>query len=192
MGKADKWLKKEIEYLDENWGKVSLLRLSTKLKRTKIGIYVKAKRLKLGASTRADEYITANQVSEMINVDRHAILGWIKSHNLKAIKKKTLFVKIFWLINLNDFLDWLKKNQDKFDSKKIELFALGSEPRWLKDKRLKDRTIPTNNYKKWTYIEEQRLMLYLKEMPYKKIAKILGRSYNSIDRKIFRIRKKIF
>ena len=180
MGIANKWLEKEMIYLKDNWGKISLSHLSIRLKRTEIGICIKAKRLKLGGSTRADEYLTANQASEMINVDRH---------NLKAIKKKTLFVKMFSLIRIDDFTKWLENNQDKFNSRKIELFNLGCEPQWLKDKRKKDKLIPINNFKKWTNIETQRLIFYSKEMPYKEIAKLMGRSYNSIDKKIYKIRK---
>jgi len=135
MGLGKKWSEKEIEYLDENWGKSTLVSLSTHLKRTKKAVVLKSKRLKLGASTRADEYLTANQVAVLLNINNHTVLRWIKYHYLKANKKVLLYKRRFFLIKHSDLLKWLENNQDKFDSRRIDYLNLGYEPEWLQKKR---------------------------------------------------------
>ena len=72
------WTKEDKEYLDEHWGKCTLSYISTHIKRTKIAIFLKSRRMGLGAITRADEYMTANQISILLNIDRHTVLRWIK------------------------------------------------------------------------------------------------------------------
>ena len=128
MGRGKKWSISEIDYLHENWGRITLNNLSMRLKRTKVAIDIKAKRMNLGASTRADEYMTANQVAVLLNIDCHTVLRWIKNHNLKAVKKVMLFKRKFWLVKHYDLCRWLKNNQDRFDSRRIELFVLEYEP----------------------------------------------------------------
>jgi len=190
MGSAKNWNKKELEYLNENWGKFTLAHLSSRLKRTMIGIAIKAKRMGFGASSKSDEYITANQVAVLLAIDRHTIERWIKKYDLKITRKVLLFKTQFFLIKLPDLCKWLEKNQDKFDSRRIELYSLGCEFSWLKMKRIKDKKLAKNRFKKWTNLEIQRLILYSKKMSYKKIAQLMDRSYNSIDRKIYRLRKR--
>ncbi|MCK4295707.1 MAG: hypothetical protein KAX28_03515, partial [Candidatus Marinimicrobia bacterium] len=130
MGRGKKWSKSELNYLDEYWGRNSLAYLSARLKRTKKAVVLKAKRLNLGASTKADEYMTANQVSVLLNIESHTILRWIKKYNLKAVKKIMLYKREFVLIKHCDLCNWLKNNQERFDSRKIEFFSLGYEPLW--------------------------------------------------------------
>ena len=188
MGQGKKWSGSEINYLNEHWGKSTLSNLSIQLKRTKIAVLLKAKRIKLGASTRADEYMTANQVAILLNVDRHTVGRWIQNHNLKAVNKIMLFKRLFTLIKHYDLCKWLKNNQNRFDSRKIELFGLGYEPSWLQEKRKGDKKLPKNRFKKWTALEIQRIIIYSEDMKYKEIAKLMDRSYNSIDRKFCRLK----
>ena len=188
MGQRENWSISEIDYLDEHWGTSTLASISLKLKRTKMAINLKAKRLNMGASTRVDEYMTANQVSILLNVDSHAVIRWIQNHNLKAVRKIMLFKRRFWLIKHCDLCKWLKNNQDRFDSKKIFLYSLGHEPEWLQEKRRRDKELPKNRFKKWTALEVQKIILFSKDKKYREIARLLGRSYDSIDRKMYRLR----
>ena len=188
MASGRTWTKLEKKYLEEHWGKCTLSYISTRLKRTKIAVKLKAKRMSLGAITRADEYMTANQVSFLLNIDRHAIARWINNHGLKAQKKVMLFKKKLWMIKHCDLCEWLENNQDRFDSRKIELFALGYEPEWLKEKRKRDRQLPKNRFKKWTNLEVQKILIYTKDMTYQKIALLMGRSHDSIERKFGRLK----
>jgi len=188
MGQGKKWSESEINYLNKHWGESTLANLSTQLKRTKIAVNLKAKKTGLGAVTRAGEYMTANQVSVLLNIDRHAVVMWIEKYNLKAKRKILLFKKLFWLIKCSDLCKWLKSNQGRFDSRKIESFGIGYEPLWLQEKRRKDRRLPKNRNKKWTDLEVQRIIINSEDMKYKEIALLMGRSYDSIERKIGRLK----
>lgn len=188
MGSNKAWAKFEIEYLKNHWGISTLTSISRELGRTKVAVFLKAKRKGLGAITQADEYMTVNQVSILLNVDWHTVKRWIKKHNLRAKRKIMLFKKRFWLIRYGDLCKWLKNNQDRFDSRRIELFALGYEPQWLTEKRLRDKGLPKNRLKKWTDLEEQRVIVNYKDMNYREIAQLMDRSYLSIEHKVNRLR----
>lgn len=188
MGRGKKWSEKDINYLDENWGKSTLASLSTHLKRTKKAVVLKSKRIGLGASTRADEYMTARQVAKMLNVDSHTVLRWVEKHHLRAYRKMLLYKREFILIKHYHLLRWLKNNQDRFDSRKIEFSDFGYTPEWLEGKRKKDRGLPKKRFKKWTDFEIQKIIEYSKDMKYKDIAKIMNRSINSIEKKFSRLK----
>ena len=186
------WTQHELNYLENYWGIKTLSRIAKSLKRSKVGVFVKAKRLKLGASTRADEFMTARQASLMLGInDSQIVLRWIKLKGLPAKKREMLLGKKFWMIKHSDMINWLENNQEKFDSRKIEFYALGSEPKWLQDKRKKDKRLPRNRFKKWTQSENNLLMiLYQKGKKQKEIAEMFGRSVNSIERKIYKLKRK--
>ena len=187
MGRGKKWSESEINYLDENWGRLTLTYLSIRLKRTKKAVVLKAKRLRLGASTRADEYMTARQVSVLLAIDSHVVLRWIEKHNLKAVKKIMLYKRQFILIKHCDLLRWLKNNQSRFDSRKIEFFGLGYEPLWLKSKRKRDKELLGKRFRKWTDSEIQRIIVFSQDLTYKEIARKMNRSHNSIEHKFGRL-----
>ena len=188
MGRGRKWSKSDINYLDEYWGRNALKYLSIRLKRTEKAIVVKSKRMKLGASTRADEYLTARQTASVLNIDSYIVLRWVEKCNLKAVKKIMLYKREFILIKHCDLCKWLKNNQDRFDSRKIELFALGYEPQWLQNKRREDKELPKNRFKKWTKLEIQRMVNLAQNLTYDEIAKRIERSHNSIERKFSRLK----
>ena len=142
MGRGRKWSNEEENYLDECWGKTTLAGLSTQLKRTKKAVVIKSKKMNLGASTTADEYLTANQTAILLNKSTHTIIKWIKKYDLKAVRKTMLYRRQFWLIKHGDLLKWLKNNQDKFDSRKIDFINFGYEPEWLQWKKEKDKKLP--------------------------------------------------
>ena len=188
MGRGKRWSISDIDYLNEHWGMSTLANISLKLRRTKIAIHLKAKRLNMGASTRADEYMTANQVAVLLKVDRHALTRWIINNNLKAIRKILLYEKSFWLIKHCDLCEWLKNNQGRFDSRKIFLYSLGHEPEWLQKKRKRDKELPKKRFKKWTSLEVQRLIILSEDKKYREIAQLMDRSYSSIDHKMCRLK----
>ena len=180
------WSDAEKEYLEDNWGVETLSRLSRQLHRTKSAVHAKAKKLHLGASTKADEYLTGSQVAKILNVRRHTVCYWIKYGNLKARHTCLVFKRKFWLIRHENLWDWLEKNQDRFDSRKIDILELGYEPQWLKQKKLSDQLIPNRN-KRWTNLQEQQILLN-KSMGLQGVANLMGRSYNSIKIKFSRLR----
>jgi DNA-binding CsgD family transcriptional regulator len=192
MGTYNAYSQKEINYLEKYWGVKTLSQISKSLGRSKCGIQQKAKRLHLGASTNADEYITAHQVSKMLGNDTKTIIYWIQKKGLPARKRIMLYKKQMWMIHQLDLMAWLERNQNVFDSRKIIPFALGSEPEWLHKKRDKDKYLPKNSQRKWKSLESKTLLnMYQSGYRKKELAKIFGRSYESIERKLERLIKKV-
>ena len=180
------WSDAEKEYLEDNWGAETLSRLSRQLHRTKKAVHAETKKLHLGASTKADEYLTGSQVAKLLNIRRRTVYYWIKYGNLKARHTCLVFKRKFWLIRHENLWDWLEKNQDRFDSRKIDMSELGYEPQWLQQKRLRDRNIPNRN-KRWTTLQEQQIIVN-KSMGLQGVADLMGRSYNSVKIKFSRLR----
>ena len=54
-------------------------------------------------------------------------------------------------------------------------------------KKERDKKLPINRFKIWTKLETQRIMDLARNKTYKEIAKIMGRSRDSIERKFGRL-----
>ena len=55
-------------------------------------------------------------------------------------------------------------------------------------KKERDKKLPINRFKIWTKLETQRIMDLARNKTYKEIAKIMGRSHDSIERQFGRLR----
>ena len=192
MGWHNKYKKSELDYLTTYWGKKSLTEISNELGRSKCGIHQKAKRLKLRGILDADEYLSAHQIAQILGKQTNAIIKWVK---LKGLKGKCKIMmngtkRGVWRIKHIDLMEWLEANQDKFDSRKIIPYSLGTEPKWLREKRAKDRTYQENKYKKWTKSEGETLLsMYHNGKTIPELMKIFNRSFSSIERKLSRVIK---
>ena len=190
-----RWKEAEEEYLHENWGKQSLQELNKNLRKLfgrKIeDDSLKDKLFKLGICSfkSTGDWLTPGQMAAMIGYERSTIKAWVKKGQIK-VKRKKYYKRTELLVQRSDFIKWLENNQDKWDSKSTELYALGEEPAWLKEKREKDKT---RKYKpkQWTIEEEERgLMLFNKGMTYKEISKVLNKTYYSTKNTLLRYKEK--
>lgn len=191
MAKSPNYTKEEIEYLENNWGKKSMIEIANELNRSSIGIEIKASRLGLGGILNADEYLSAKQIAEILGKKPNTIMRWVKRKGLKGKLKIMAQGKErgVWRIKLEDLMEWLKNNQEWFDARKIIPFTLGTEPDWLKKKRISDRKNWRRRFEKWTKREEELLYsMYMNGKPIKELMKIFDRSYDSIEKKLKRIR----
>jgi hypothetical protein len=85
-------------------------------------------------------------------------------------------------------LEWCKEHQDLWDSRKVELFALGEEPEWLKTKRKLVTNKPKKTFQKWTRKEDNKAIdLFKFGYKYKDIAKELSRSTEAVERRLSRL-----
>jgi len=86
-------------------------------------------------------------------------------------------------------LEWLKNNQDKWNSTRLDEYGLGVEPQWLKEKRKTDIDIPKRKFYKWTKQEDQKLILYYKQgkLTYKQIGEKLNRSESAVDHRLSKL-----
>ena len=186
-----KWTKEEIEYLQENWGNVNINTIKNKLNRTATAILVKAKRIGLGgASENSYRYITANKAAKLLNCEKHKILKWIHSGKMKAKFMSLTGKEKVWCINFEYFIEFLKANKEKWDSAKMEEYALGQEFDWLVEKRKKDRIkSPVTNY--YTSDDENNIYKLIEEgYTYKQIGIELGRTERAIGTKIRKMYRK--
>lgn len=135
-----RWSKEDTEYLIEAWGNTNIVTIKNKLRRSKEAIKIKATRLGLGgATTNSYKYITACKASRLIKCDRHKILKWIYTRRLKAKYMTITKERKMWCIVFEDFIEFLKNNQNEWDGSKVEQYALGYEFDWLIEKREKDK-----------------------------------------------------
>lgn len=186
-----KWSAEQIEYLEENWGEVSIKTIAQKISRSSGAVISKAQKLGLGSCYKTGEYLNAYEVSKIMGVDSHMVPEyWIVKYGLKG-RKRVLKKLSAYQIELNDLVKWLKNNQDKWDSRKVELYALGKEPQWLKDKRKSDLNLPKKQFQIWTKEQDEMLInYYYSGKKQREIAEIMGRSIDGIEKRIHRLRKK--
>lgn len=191
MGIGRTWTPEEIEYLQENLGNVSMNYLTSKLNRTQNAIIVKAIKLGIGGATIKTDYLLPNIAGKMIGKDIKTIMYWIKYKDLAFTRKNIRGNKKRVLIEYDTFIKFLKDNQNLWDSRKVEHYALGYEPKWLIEKRKIDRQKPRNSQQKWTKFDEMEAVRMKNEgNPIQIIANKLNRSYASVKRKLYDIRMK--
>lgn len=144
MGKRT-WTDKQIERLCNLWGTRDYKSISRMLGHTETAVRLKAKRLGLGAVRNASDYICAREISRIMGVDVHTVTDyWIKKLGLPCRKIEGRNRTLFVMVRHDRLLEFLEKNQDIFDSGRIEYYALGCEPEWLYKKRLEDRCRKNN------------------------------------------------
>jgi hypothetical protein len=184
-----KYAAEELKTLREWVGYYPLGSIAKKLNRTTTSIEVKLTRLGISNTKSESGLITAGELANIINVDRNTVMGWILRHGLKSRKRVTRHKKVFTFINLEDFWSWADANKEKVDFSKIPDNSLPPEPHWVEQER-KNNKGKIHSYKNWT-IQEEKLLLHLYKAGLSKqsIAKELGRSVNSIQKKICRINK---
>lgn len=133
------WSEWDIRFLESQWGKINKLTICKRLGRTQCAVEKKAHQLSLGKCTEANlDFITVYRASRVLGVDTKKILSWSKKYNLKIIQINLSGYKKNYMVNLNDFLEWLKENQHLWSAKNIKRYGFGIEPEWLKNKIKRD------------------------------------------------------
>lgn len=186
------WSEEETTFLVNNWGFMGVAELTKALDRSDNSVVLRAKRMKLGPISRAGASLVANQVAKLLKVDIHTVTDyWIARCDLKVERKVMRTHFEMQLICFSDLLEWLKNNQDKWDSRRVELYAFGPEEFWLQEKRKADDLLPKNRLNKWSLAEDSRLItLKAQKLTHKAIGELMGRSEDSVERRWARIRAK--
>ena len=88
-----------------------------------------------------------------------------------------------------DLLSFLETHPDLWDARRVELYALGGEYDWLKEKRKADSALPARKAKLWTKEEDRQLIFMWRKGDETKseIGLILGRSESSIEHRLQRL-----
>ena len=138
-----KWTKEEKETLKQNWGYIPVERIAYNLKRTVLAVEEKAARLHLGAKIDNNlDYITISTICGILKVPRSRV-EMFQKYGLKLTKKKVSAKRFNYVTTLDKLLSFLKEHQDLWDASKVELYDLGLEEEWLKEKRKKDQLYPS-------------------------------------------------
>lgn len=179
--KYEQW---EIEYLEDTWGVFTINTISKELKRSKEALIAYAEKNGLGGFLYTDEYLTTSEAGVIAGVDYTTIIYWIKHNSLKA-KFRKIHKKKVYLIDPQDFKNFLKANQSKWSTLKADLSMFNGNEEWLIKKISEDKNCKyknTNNM--WTVKEEETLIKLVNEgYSNPEIAEILGRTRDSISRR---------
>ena len=188
MGGNKNWSAEEKEYLSENWGRVSVAKISKHLNRSINAINVMKHKLGLGAFLEAGDYITLNQLMRAV-VGTHCysyqLKSWVKNRGL-PVHIRRLNEKRVRVIYLDEFWGWAEKNRSFIDFSKMEPLSLGKEPEWVETQRAQDfRAFALQRKDPWTPEEDSRLIALLKQHKYgyAELSDMLRRSAGAIQRR---------
>ena len=110
-----RWTKEELEYLQSNYKHTKIKKIAKKLNRTEGAVEERA--YLIGVSNWKDNlgYVSAYQAGKLIGKDSRTL----QNAGLEFRREGKLKV-----IELENFIKWLKNNQDKWDSRKLEEYGL--------------------------------------------------------------------
>ena len=173
-----KWTKEEEILLSDLWGTKSIETIAKTMKRTVFSLKVKAVRMGLGPMIRNNyDLITVSDICDLLGVTRDRItMTWVNlGLNLKD--KKLTKNMSYYVVTWEDLMKFLEHNQNEWDSRCVEINMLGTEPKWLKEKRIRDTKENPLWYRKWTE-EEIRTAenLFKIGKNYTEIAEAINRS----------------
>lgn len=177
-----KWTIEEEKQLEELWGNKSIEVIAKMLKRTVFSLKVKAVRMHLGPMIRnSTDKLTVYDIVNLLGISRDRIINTWTKLGLKLKKKKLTNKTSYYFINWDDFIDFLEKNQNEWDSRKLETNMLGFEYDWLIEKRKRDRNENPLWYRYWTtneikYVEH----LFRIGKTYKEIADRIERTEGAV------------
>jgi hypothetical protein len=184
-----KWTKEEEQYLEENWGTISVRTLAKNLGRSEHAVNVRRQRLGLGAFLNNGDYITFNQLKCAIGIGGgtgYMNISWIKNRGF-PVHTKRVKQNSFKIVYLDEWWKWAEQNKDLLDFSKFEENVLGKEPAWAKEKRrldiLKNQKYITTP---WTKAEDDKLIRLVKQQKYTylELAKLLRRTDGAITRRL--------
>ena len=185
-----KWTEEEIEFLQEYWGFKTLKEMSKRFGRTIRAIREHGNRLGL-TTLYNSHYITLGQVATILKVYYKTVKFWSDSKGLKVISK-TLCLRKVKLVTYENLIEWLKDNQDSWDSRKLEINGLTEEFEWLKKKRAIDSKLAKNISKVWTDYENEILnKMDLAGKKNSEIAKRLDRTLHAVRSRKNRLKKEL-
>ncbi len=189
MGSKANWTTKEIEYLEDKYGILSIKTIAAHLNRTPGAVINKKVRMGLGNFLDNGEYITFNQLTKALGItggSGYMQISWVKNKDFPIKYKQVLECK-FKIVYLSDFWKWAEKNRSMVNWNKVEKNILGAEPEWV-DKQRKADFIKSIKVKTtpWSRDEDETLRSLLKtfKYSYEDLSKVLHRTNGAIQRRI--------
>ena len=181
----------ELEYIEDNWGTLSLGHIAKTLNRPLIGLINKKTRMKLGPFLENGEYISVHQLFLAIGRGEggndYTFKHWIKKGF--PVKRKRVYNCSFNVVYLKDFWKWAKEYRMHVDFNKFKKNVLGEEPPWVKDQRAADIAFAKYKLTPWTKCEDNHLksLLKLYKYTYPQLSTAIKRTEGAIKRRCVNI-----
>ncbi|WP_080833254.1 sigma-70 family RNA polymerase sigma factor [Cohnella massiliensis] len=191
--KEPNWTEKETQFLIQHWSEKGLVYCAKRLKRTTVAVKLKAKRLGLGGIVKNSQFLTGQNVANLMGIDIHSVLRWLDKGYLKyksaPFPSRSDRNRTTTMISLEDLEVFLKSYPNLWDSRKMVGSLWLQDPDWLVAKKAADRARPPAEGRKWTRDEDKRLIALFKlgTMTYQQIGEILGRSSEAVQRRLSRL-----
>lgn len=153
---ARRWTKEDEEYLEDNWGCVSMATMTKMLGRSRNAIIQRGYiRLGLGSAAGNNDRITLAEFCRLSGISRDRVNGSVFTAAGFPCKKKWVLNRQMYMVDLEAALVWLEEHQELFDASKMSQELFATEPDWLIQKRRADRekkqaVVGMANKKSWT------------------------------------------
>ena len=153
------WTKEEETLLSDLWGSESIEDIAKKLNRTVSSITNRVYVLGLGSQIENNyDGLRIQDISDIFQVNRNVILtSWV-SLGLKLSFRKRSNYSVYSYVEINNLYEFLEENQNIWDSRNLEKNILGAEPEWLKEKRIRDTSLPTDKFGLENLTKQQLLL----------------------------------
>lgn len=189
-----RWKETERIYLKEKWGYLDIDTLSKNLKKDTSSIKRQVKKMNLGSAYDiTGEFISIANAAKILGKKRETLLNWAKKYEIKVVKTDLDGGGEISLFVLENFISFLRKNPQKWDASKIDLYGLGGDPQWISWLKLKK----VDDLKKspikvpWTTEEEFKLVRLHKKgyTPNEIMSHLPNRTESAISNHISFLRK---
>lgn len=121
--KEKAWSDTEVNYLESNYHRLSVLTLARKMRRSTTAIAVKSKRLGI---RKFDEGYTANSLAQALGIDSHKVARWVELGLIKASRRHTEREADMYLITDRALKDFMLAYPTELDLRRVD-------PVWLVD-----------------------------------------------------------
>jgi Response regulator containing a CheY-like receiver domain and an HTH DNA-binding domain len=208
--KVSRWTEKEEEFLKEKWGIANIDTIARNINRSRNSVLLKAYQISLRDQVSANGlYFTPAEISEILNVNIRTLYTWMES-GLLRYKKFRVGKKIKYQISVDNFCEFIEKNQNKWNACEADIelirsyyvsYALLDEgnlaikeesTQWLEEKVTRDKQEFKKLMRPWTTKEEQELIsMFVEGFTSREICSKLGRTKASTKTKIYILKKKV-
>ena len=185
------WTNEQLEKLEKLWGKKDIDFICAAIPdKTKSAIISKANRMHMGGMYKIDDYMSASEIARFMQIDTKVVIKWVEKYKLPGCKRTLGTSNGYYMIKFSNLVKWLENNQDRWDSRLVEINSLGQEPTWLKEKRKKDREGLKHKYSKYTKEEDEIIVsLYRAGFTLTEISLRVKRGVRSVRGRINFLRK---
>lgn len=181
------WTEAEKDFLQDNYGYLTIEYLQKNLDRSESAIKNKAVQMKLGRWYTNLVGITQNEVAKALNVHHGTITNWNQNYGL-PVRMKRHEKSYFKIIVIDEFWEWAENHKNMIEWDKFEKHILGAEPDWVNGARDAAIIAKNKSVKKipWTKDDDTKLLWMLKQyrFTYSDIAKELHRTHGAVKRRI--------